>query len=265
MPRDGRVIAYIDVRALRAGGILDLFTGGKTPEEADYKQFVADTGFNYKTDLDTVLLAYGKQSHAWIQARFDYEKLEAYAKKQGGSCSGGICRLNGTVPGRYLSFARKGFHTLAFSSGGDPEGVRSLLAAASTAPQPDLPPQPVWFLLPAAVLKDESLLPSGTRTFATALLAAQRVTLAIGPKGDRFEAVVDARCDSVEQAAQALVEIKSATTYLTRMIARERQEANVRDLSGVLTKGEFHTEGSRLIGAWPLERVFFENLAAGAP
>ena len=55
-----------------------------------------------------------------------------------------------------------------------------------------------------------------------------------------------------------------ASTLLNRMIAREHKVPSVRDMSGVLTKGEFRTEGSRLIAKWPMERVFFESLSGAS-
>ncbi|MCC6364157.1 MAG: hypothetical protein IT165_11565 [Bryobacterales bacterium] len=263
IPQDGRVITYIDLGALRAGGILDLLAGGKGPEEPDYRQFVADTGFNYKRDLDQLLMASIKgETHVWLNGRFDYPRLEAYARKQGGACASGICRLSGGTPGRHLSFSRYRAHTIAFASSADPEAVKRLLAEPSALPQPSLPSQPVWFVLPTAVLKDESLLPSGTHTFATALADAQRVTLAIGPRDQRFEALLDVSYQNSDQARQAMRELQAATTLLQRMIAREHKEPNDRDLSGILTKGEFHADGSRLSGKWPIERVFLEGLSA---
>jgi len=264
IPQDGRVITFLDVRALKAGGILDLLAGGKGgPEDPDYRQFVADTGFDYKRDLDQLLVASVKgETHAWLNGRFDYSKLEAYARKQGGACAGGICRLNGGTPGRYLSFSRYRAHTIAFASSADPEAVKRLLAEPSALPRPSLPSQPVWFVLPTAVLKDESLLPTGTHTFAAALTGARRVTLAIGPRERRFEALLDVSYQNPDQARQAMRELQAATTLLQRMIAREHKEPNDRDLSGILTKGEFHAGGTRLSGKWPIERVFLESLAA---
>ncbi|MCC6344384.1 MAG: hypothetical protein IT166_19445 [Bryobacterales bacterium] len=265
IPQDGRVITGIDARALRTAGILDLLAGGKGIEEPDYKQFVADTGFNYKQDLDQLLVASTRgETHAWLNGRFDYSRLEAYARKQGGTCADGICRLNGSVPGRYLSFSRYRAHTIAFASSADPEAVKRLLAAPSALSPPPLPSQPVWFILPTAVLTDESLLPTGTRSFATALAGARRVTLAIGPHGQRFEAALDVTYRDPGEARQAMRELQAATTLLQRMIARERKEPNNRDLSGVLTKGEFQAVGARLSGRWPVERVFLENLAASS-
>src|SRR5262249_33430855 len=119
-------------------------------------------------------------------------------------------------------------------------------------------------LVPAAVLKDESYLPAGTRMFGAALAEADRVTLAFGLKDDRIEASLEARCKNDERARQAMRELQASTTLLNRMIAREKQTPNPRDLSGVLTKGEFRTEGPKVIGTWPIERVFLESLG-GAP
>jgi hypothetical protein len=44
------------------------------------------------------------------------------------------------------------------------------------------------------------------------------------------------------------------------MIEREHQQPNPADFSGVLTAGVFHSEGATLLGSWPIERSFVQNL-----
>jgi hypothetical protein len=46
------------------------------------------------------------------------------------------------------------------------------------------------------------------------------------------------------------------------MIEREHQRPNPADLSGVLTSGTFHSDGSRVVGSWPIEHEFIQNLLA---
>jgi hypothetical protein len=48
------------------------------------------------------------------------------------------------------------------------------------------------------------------------------------------------------------------------MIARENHSPNPADLSGVLTAGSFHQTDTRVIGYWPIERSFVENLLGGS-
>ena len=45
----------MNAAALRDAGMLDAILGNTVNEEADYRDFVSQTGFDYKTDLDQVL------------------------------------------------------------------------------------------------------------------------------------------------------------------------------------------------------------------
>src|SRR6185436_728552 len=58
LPRDRSVHVYVNLKAMRSSGILDAIAGASTLEEPEYKKFVAETGFNYKTDLDGVAVAF---------------------------------------------------------------------------------------------------------------------------------------------------------------------------------------------------------------
>lgn len=265
LPLAGRVIVRIDVAALRASGLLEALAGSANIEEADYKGFLNDTGFDYRRDLDTVLLSHSPTEVSFLlTGRFQWSKLEAYAQKQGGSCSGGLCRVKGSTPGRMVSFARINGSTLAMASSIEPDAARTMLAPPAPVVDTEYPNDPLWFVIPTERLRDEKILPTGTRMFATALGSPERLTLAIGAKGSAFVATLSARYPSVEQAAQTLIEMDAATKLLQRLLRLEHKEPNPRDLTGVLSKGEFRVEGGRLTASWPIERVFFESILGGA-
>ena len=59
LPADRATLVYIDTDALRKSGLLDLLAGSKAAEEADYRKFVEQTGFDYRTDLDA------SRRHSW--------------------------------------------------------------------------------------------------------------------------------------------------------------------------------------------------------
>src|SRR5437879_6150628 len=84
LPPDKAVHAYVDFALLRQGGYLDLLAGAKASEEADYKKFVMDTGFDYRTDLDAAALAFRNGSvYMALRGRFDWDRLQKYAASQG--------------------------------------------------------------------------------------------------------------------------------------------------------------------------------------
>lgn len=258
-------MAFLDVRALRDSGMLQSIAGAKPMEEAEYKQFVDETGFDYRRDLDALFLSNAPaDTYFLLSGRFDWGRLQSYASKQGGGCSHDVCRVKSTTPGRTVSYARIRGGTLGMASSTDPDAVNRLLAKPS-APTAEPPSKdPVWFAIPSNRLKDESLMPTGTRMFASALMSADRVVLSIGPRDKRFDATLAARFASIDQSAQALIELKTATTMLNKMLRLEHREPNPRDLTGVLGKGEFRIQGEQLTAIWPIERAFFEALTGGA-
>ena len=260
-----RLIASMDLRAMRQAGILDLLAGARNSEESDYKQFVTDTGFDYRRDLDQVLLAYTQQETLTMaQGRFDWGRIKAYAAKQGGACEGRLCRMPSNTPGRKISLMRLRANTIAIASSSDPEAVTKIRDPLAATPA-SVPTQSMWVMIPPPTLKlYDAALPAGTRMFATALADTDQLTLALGAKGNRFELSLDARCRTAEQASQTRRELEAATTMLAKMIARENHKPNADDLSGVLTHGQFSATDVRLTGSWPLERVFIESLLGGA-
>ena len=71
------------------------------------------------------------------------------------------------------------------------------------------------------------------------------------------------RCENVSDAVQVASELTKATNLVRRVIESEKQTPNPADLSGLLTAGTFHNEGTKVIGEWPIEQVLIENLLGG--
>src|SRR4051794_33065386 len=58
LPPDQATHVFIAVNTLREAGVLNLIAGSKGEEETDYRRFVEQTGFDYRTDLDAVAAAF---------------------------------------------------------------------------------------------------------------------------------------------------------------------------------------------------------------
>jgi hypothetical protein len=114
------------------------------------------------------------------------------------------------------------------------------------------------------LLKSGQELPEGTRMFAHSMENTEDVNIALAPQGSRFEARLNVQCRSAEQATLLAEQLVRITSLLREMIARDKQTPNPRDLSGVLTAGAFQHKGMRVLGSWPMERVFLEGLLAGS-
>jgi hypothetical protein len=92
MPADASTVVFLDFAELRqAPFIAQLYAWAPKPEaDADYSQFVKETGFDYERDLDRLTIAVesrGQHSFlfAVVDGKFDRQKISAFALKDGAS------------------------------------------------------------------------------------------------------------------------------------------------------------------------------------
>lgn len=264
LPEGDPIIVFLDVERMRQSGLLEAVAGRPEVQENEYRKFVQATGFDYRTDLDTVLAAFYKEEvFILARGRFDWARLERYVTDHGGTCTQGFCRMQGSIPGRYISFCPLAPGVMAFASSADPWGARALQSKHRSLDRARLPQAPFWIRASAARIRESDRLPLGTRLFARALVGVDVLTFTVGPGVGGLEARLIAECRS-EQAAAGLVQNFRDTTELLRsLLARERKQPNPRDLTGVLVSGEFWTEGTRMVGRWKVPKEFLESLAQG--
>lgn len=264
LPPDQATHVYLNVAALRASGILDLLAGSKAAEEEDYRRFVEQTGFDYRTDLDEVAAAFLRGSvYLAVRGRFDWKKLDAYARSQGGACRNTVCEMPASKPDRYISFYPIRSNVLALAVSSEERGV-NLIGPAQWANPPHLSTDPVWISAPSFAFADVKDLPEGTHAFLGPLAQAQRVVFAVGPDGNQLRIRVEVFCGSPEAASALAQQFTNSTDLLNKMLARDHMTPNPHDLSAVLAGGKFQQQDTRVAGTWPLDRGFVEALASGA-
>jgi hypothetical protein len=263
IPAEDALVAYIDFSALRRGGILELLNGSKAGEDPEYQSFVRQTQFDYQQDLDAALVAFAPTGRfLLLKGRFDWKRLHAYVESQHGKCLNGFCSMTGSTPERRISFfpVRSDLMALAVS----PDGSAALrMQDAVSGPDPQVPAAPVWLSIPTSVLKSGDSLPAGTRVFASGMERAETVTLAFAPEGHGLAARLDVRCRDERDAADLASQLTHTTSLLREAMAGEHRKPNPADLSGVLTAGAFRNEGRRVLGYWPIERAFVQNVLGG--
>jgi hypothetical protein len=263
--RDDAVVLYMDVAALRDSGILEKLVGSTgAAEETEYKKFLEESGFDYKRDMDSVMVNSAADTHyILVGGRFDWDKLKNYAKSQGGACDGDFCSLKGSTPGRMVSFypAAKNLMAMA-SSPNDDKAAREISIRTPVKPPYDPPQKPLWIHVPGGTLqKQTSGLPAGTRLFARSLENAKGILFSLGPQGtDKFELTMDVKSDTVENAAVVKVQLEKLTELLRTMIAREKQTPSRSDLSSVLTSGSFERQSEHVIGRWTIDKAFLDTI-----
>jgi hypothetical protein len=265
LPKRDAVVLFIDFAALRRGGVLQLLDNAQVAQEPEYREFVRETEFNYAEDLESVLISLAPNGKYFlVKGQFDWRKLRTYVSDQGGRCNNTMCRVAGSRPERQISFYPVRSDIMALAVSPDDSAVGHMNTAKGS-PDFQIPTDPVWISVPSATLKNAEALPEGTRMFARSLTNANQVTISLGPSGERFEAKLNVRCRSEQDAVALVSELERATGLLRDMIEREKHTPNPRDLSGVLTAGKFHAEGRLVLGSWPIQKAFVEEILGAGP
>ena len=260
-PAREAVVVYIDVSAMRASGLLEKLVGSTVAEEQEYRTFVQGTGFDYKRDLDAVMLNSASGVHYFLlQGRFDWTKLRDYARGQGGSCDGDYCSLKGSTPDRVISYRKVGSNAMALASARDDQAAKAIDRRTPEKMPFDIPNAPVWAHVPAEAIRALPQYPSGTRLFAKAIESADRAVFTLGPAQENFELAVNVQCRNQEDAAILKAQLEAITNLLQKLISREKQTPNTADLSGVLSSGAFERNGTSVRGRWPITKTFIESL-----
>ena len=264
LPLGDGALVYLDVGSMRRSGLLDLIAGKKATAEVEYQSFVDETRFDYRDDLDAAAALF-KDGQVFIvlTGRFNWKSLMGYVSNHGGYCYNGFCTVTGSQPDRRVSFypIRSNMMAMAVSR----DGWAAYQITRKAARLPVVPPrQPVWAILTGPALKGLSGLPSGTKSFVSALSTANEMVFAVGEKDNQLELSANVKCQTSDQATVLVNELQSATETLRAWLAREHQQPNPDDMSGILTSGTFRRDDRQVYGSWPVRRAFIEAMASGS-
>lgn len=265
LPTLDAVVLSVDFEALRRSGLLQKLAPGKTDQDPEYAAFVRDSGLNYQTDLDRALVAFAPDgTFLLVRGRFDWNKLENYARTHGGSCSDGLCRMVGSQPDRRISYLALNRHLMALAVSRDDVAATRL---QHSGPQRliEAPADPVWLTIPASAWKRGSNLPAGTQLFFSGINGADQVLVSVGPSGDELEARLSVDCRSPQEAMALALQLQKAATTLQDLLAPRTASdaAPPDDLGRLLTAGVFAQTGNKVTGRWPLRKAFLDGLIAG--
>jgi hypothetical protein len=231
-PANATVYAYLDVQLLRRTGVLDRLAGARGAEEADYRRFVAQSGFDYRQHLDGVVMAKrGTAQYAVIAGQFDAPKLRAYALANAGSCTAGYCYVPGSPPVSFVPI-RAGLY--AFASGtGD---ARELLPVHAVAVKGEFLGAPIW----------ATGLGPGEVPLLQSLPGVERLSVWVTPQ---LPAVIDLRfaleARDEKSAKKAAADLGMVTTRYVK-------------------EGKVVADGKRVTGRLPVGMELLEAFASGA-
>lgn len=265
LPTANASVIYIDVHALRQSGILNMLAGSKAAEEPDYQQFVRETKFDYRQDLDAVAAAL-KDGHIFfaLRGRFHWKDLKDYAARQGGSCHNDFCVAAGSQPNRRISFYPLKPDVMAMAIGPDDFGAYQVTGdAGKLALAP--PNEPLWALIPAVALQGIDSLPVAAKAYVPALRGAEQIVFSMSAdRNSQLQLGLNVTCKDPAAASALLTQLEAITKALRELLARQRQKPDPGDFSGVLIAGSFRRDERQVYGEWPIPKAFMEAVA-GSP
>lgn len=266
LPLNGAVKLYVDLAQLREAGILEQIVGPKGGEDSDYRRLTEQLGFDYRTDIDGVAVAFvNGATYAAVKGRFDWKRFMDYAEANHGSCSEGVCSMPGTEPNRTISFYQLDKPVLAWAETNQPEAVKMVRADANG--RVSVPSAAIWLSAPGPAFRDpQSALP-GTRPFLTPLARAREASFSVAPnpsgQGSPFEIRMSVTCTSPQSALELAGDLATTTDIFRGTIVNEKLSPEKGSLARVLVAGRFDAHESTVNGVWPLDREVIQNLSTG--
>ncbi len=261
MPPDASAVLFADLAELRSAPFATQFYNWipKSQADAEYAQFLRETGFDYERDLDRVAIAVIKDEKesklfAVAEGRFDRKKIGAYASRsETRETRGGreILSVPLSDSARKISFTFLSKEEVALTDAGD--------LAAFLAPLPNSTDARQWrerFTREAgspvfAVIRQDAAAGSAlaSRTpggFQSPQLSAlldqlQWITLAGKPQDNALRIVAEGECTS-EQTARQLADLLNGVLVLAQAglsgpKTRQQLDPRIRDAYLELLKG----------------------------
>lgn len=265
LPERDALTIHIDLSAMRKAGLSDVLDGAPVAEEPEYRRFVEESGFDWKTDLDALTLShYRNEWYFLIEGRFDMERLRQYALSRNGTCRNGVCDVAGVTPGRRISFYPLAPRMLAMASSTVTGAVYALQQRSAPEWVGGVPEGPAWVSLNGSVLKGDPSLPAGGRLFGKVLAETERTTFAVAAGADGLSLTMKAYCPTAAEAENVRAQLDGVTIEFRKYFERLGQKPSPDDLSGLLLAGQFTANGLTVNGKWPLPLALLRKAAGGA-
>jgi hypothetical protein len=223
VPANSSLVAYVDIAELRkAPSIEDLAAiAAPIPLDPDYVKFVNATGFDYRRDLDQLMIAaIGDGRFAIADGRFDQDKIDAYALRSGAIEHGSnrtVYKIKGSQPGHDLSLTFLSKHRIAIATGGELTDYLQL----SRQPLAESVQQRVLRVAGSPAFVDWQIPESGERHRASAgpfgiaaLESLRSIDLAVRPEGEQILISVEGECTTAVQAQNLSATLEVLRTAL---------------------------------------------------
>jgi hypothetical protein len=232
MPADANAVFFADLAELRPTQFAaELFKWASRPAvDAEYAQFVRDTGFDYERDLDRVALAVVKSGantafFAVADGRFDRKKIAAYALQSGTREIRGsheIFSVAQAGSAAKITFTVLTDHRIAIADGGDFVNLLRQQSGADTNDWRERFKRLAGSPLFAVIRQDAeagsalaSRAPGGLQSpqLSSLLDRLQWITVAAKPQADTLRIVAEGECPT-DQTSRQLADLLNGVLVL---------------------------------------------------
>lgn len=263
LPTRDATVGQVDVAAVRNAGFVP-GANSSVLREPEYEDFIKRSGFNWEKDLDRLSWSFtATAKYFLVQGSFDWPKLEAFVKAEGGECRDGFCTVRGSQPGREISFFPLRGNVMALAVSADryaADQLRQSHPVENGHPLSNPPSAPLWVHFSKFSLNNGEPDSPGLRGFARILRETEEALLVLEPKEKEFLLRLDARCASPEKAQALAGDLTRLTQLLNRVLGMEKATPGDTDFASVLAKGHFDAENNVLHGNWPIAKAFLAAL-----
>jgi hypothetical protein len=235
MPTDASVVFFADFDELRQAPFLaEIYAWAPKPQaDADYAQFVKDTGFDYERDLHRVTIAAEKRGPesvliAIVDGKFNRQKISAYALKAGSSAKFGAREIFSVAlsgSSKKISFTFLGNDRIALTNDMDLGNYLSAKNRTEGTAEwrtrfEHLAGSPIFAVIRPDAATGTTLAaqaPGGLRSPQLSALLDQLlwITVAGKPENDRLRVVAEGEC-SAEATARQLADMLNGVVILAQ-------------------------------------------------
>lgn len=259
-PGDSTFIAYVNLAELRKEPLIEHLAELAAPVgvERDYAEFVSATGFDYRRDLDQVVIA-ASTGHtvAVADGRFDQEKIEQYALRSGRLEQDGdrpFYVMKSAKAGQNISLTFLGTRRIVIAEGGDiPErkinpsvpldpAMRQRLSRVAGAPAF------AGWKIPDSVTHSRGAAPDIP---FLALESLRGIDLAFRPDGNQMLISAEGECENSPQAQKMATALDLLRTVLPAGLADPKMRGrisaeNAALVARLIQAAEISSDGERV-------------------
>jgi hypothetical protein len=274
LPSKDAILFFVDVNTLRRTGFLEKLAANKVTEDQEYKDFVAQTHFNYERDLDRIVGSVQKLQNGsavyylTLDGRFDWSQLTLYVKRHNGDCIHSLCSVPATKPGWWISYLPIHSKLMGLAYSTEKNAAYGFDVGRNLKPQ-SVPPGFAWLTIPQSALSNvaapaqTSGAGSSLSTLRSILATPKQSTFSLTAAPDSTSgAELHFKADLASEASALALEnqLVQATDVVRQTASEKGASKDTAALANVLSSGHFSRSATQVRGVWVVSPAFLDAI-----